>query len=166
MNTLESIVANPSALDSWSNYMGETEFNGLEVVMTRSRDSDLLTESNWDTALTMLGGESDSVVIHRFGHWACGWWEALCVTPNTAAYIIGEDIVKSLADYPVLDEEDWSQREDEEAQQVWADCYNDRERVEYIRNSRNEFDFNSFAELLAVARGKYFNGYASELIQP
>jgi hypothetical protein len=166
MNTLESIVANPSGWDSSANYIGETLFNGLEVVMTRSRESDLLTESNWDTALTMLGGESDSVVIHRFGHWACGWWEALCVMPNTAAYIIGEDIVKSLANYPVLDEEDWSQREDEEAQQVWADRYNDRERVEYIRNSRNEFNFHDFAEMLAVARGKYFNGYASELIQP
>lgn len=164
MNTLKSIVANPSGWDSMDNYIGETEFDGLEVVMTRNRESDLLTESNWDSALERLGGESDSVVIHRFGHWACGWWEALCVMPNTAAYAIGEDIVKSLADYPVLDEEDWSRREDEEAQQVWADCYNDRERVEYIRARRSQFDFNSFSDLLQVVRGKYFNGYASELI--
>ncbi len=164
MNTLANIVANPSGLDSMDNYMGETEFGALEVLMTRSRDSDLLTESNWDSALKSLGGESDSVVIHRFGHWACGWWEALCIEPGTDAHNIALDLEVALKSYPVLDEEDWSRREDEEAQQVWADCYNDRERVEYIRARRSQFDFNSFGDLLQVARGKYFNGYASELI--
>ena len=146
------------------NYMGETEFGSLEVLMTRSRDSDLLTESNWDSALKSLGGESDNIVIHRFGHWACGWWEALCVMPNTPEYAIALDIEASLADYPVLNEEDWANREDSEAQTIWADCYNDRERVEYIRQHSNQFNFHDFADMLAVARGRYFNGYASELI--
>ena len=164
MNTLQSIVANPSGWDSMDNYIGETDFNNLEVVLTRSRDSDLLTESNWDSALAMLGGESDNVIIHRFGHWACGWWEALCVKPDTEQYKIALDIESSLADYPVLDEEDWSAREIAEADKVWSECYNDHERVEYIRNHYGQFDFHSFADMLAVARGKYFTGYASELL--
>jgi len=164
MNTLANIVANPSGLDSIDNYMGETEFGALEVLMTRSRDSDLLTESNWDSALKSLGGESDSVVIHRFGHWACGWWEALCVEPGTDAHNTALDLEAALASYPVLDEEDWSERQENEAQSIWTDCYNERERLEYVREHRYQFDFNSFSDLLAVIRGKYFNGYASELI--
>ena len=164
MNTLATIVANPSGLDSMDNYMGETEFGALEVLMTRSRDSDLLTESNWDSALKSLGGESDNVVIHRFGHWACGWWEALCVKPGTEQYITAQNIESSLADYPVLDEDDWSERETAEADKVWLECYNGHERVEYIRHHYGQFDFRSFAEMLAVARGKYFIGYANELL--
>lgn len=164
MKTLHEIVANPSGMDSMDNYVGQTEFGNLEVLMCRSRDSDLLTESNWACALEKLDGESDNVVIHRFGHWACGWWEALCVEPNTPEYIIALDLEAHLADYPVLDEEDWSEREDEEAQTVWANCYSDLERVEYIRDHRHQFEFASMSDMLAVARGQYFNGYASELI--
>lgn len=36
----------------------------------RNRDSDLLAESNWDEAFRLLGGESEQVQVHRFGHWA------------------------------------------------------------------------------------------------
>jgi hypothetical protein len=79
MKTLNQIAANPSGLDSYSNYIGERHSDSLLVVLTRSRGSDTLTESNWQVALDRLGGESDTVAIHRFGHWACGWWEALTV---------------------------------------------------------------------------------------
>ena len=79
MKTLNKVASNPSGLDSYSNYAGEIPSDSLLVVLTRSRDSDILSESNWEVALERLGGESDTVEIHRFGHWACGWWEALCV---------------------------------------------------------------------------------------
>lgn len=164
MNTLQNIVCNPSGWDSMDNYVGETEFGSLEVLMTRTRDSDLLTESNWTSALEMLGGEGGNVVIHRFGHWACGWWEALCVQPDTDQHVIALDIEKRLAGYPVLDEEDWSERENDAAQKIWQFYYNDNERLNYIRIHRSQFDFRSFADLRAVVRGEYFNGYANELI--
>lgn len=164
MKPLVEIVASPSGFDSLSNYMGETDFGDLDCLMTRNRESDLLTESNWDCALKTLGGESEEVVIHRFGHWACGWWEALAVSRSSDKYAIALDIEKSLADYPVLNEEDWSEREEEEAQKVWADCYSPSERVEYIRDHRSQFEFRSFADLRQVVKGEYFNGYASELI--
>lgn len=164
MKNLIDIVANPSALDSFDNYIGETDFGNLQVIMCRSRDSDVLTESNWVTALDLLGGESETVVIHRFGHWACGWWEALCVDPSSDQFAIAQDIEDRLASYPVLDEEDWGRREDEKAQEVWANSFNVSDRIEYIRNHRSQFDFNSLSEMFAVARGKYFNGYANELL--
>jgi len=77
----------------------------------RNRDSDLLSESNWAAALEQLGGEGEDVEVHRFGHWACGWLEIILVRPGTDAADTAERIAARLADYPVLDEEDYSRRE-------------------------------------------------------
>ena len=52
----------------------------------------------------------------------------------------------------------------EEANRVWTDCYDDTERVKYIRDNRSEFEFRDFADLMGCARGTYFAGYASELL--
>lgn len=119
MKTLTEVASKPSSWDDFSNYIGRDlhEFSTLYVVMTRNRDSDILTESNWNAALKFLGGESDDCVIHRFRHWACGWWEALCVTSNLKDQ--GEMIEKRLYSYPVLDEDDFSNREWEAAQHTW-----------------------------------------------
>jgi hypothetical protein len=54
--------------------------------------------------------------------------------------------------------------EGEEAERVWRDYYNDKERIEYIRDHRSQFEFQSFAEMLGCCRGKWFNGYSSELL--
>jgi hypothetical protein len=164
MNTLHKTVANPSGFDSYSNYIGETPNEELLVVLTRNRDSDCLTESNWQCALEELGGESETVEIHRFGHWACGWWEALCVKAGSEAEKIGAEIESSLSDYPVLNDEHFSEKEQDEANRIWQSCYDEKERIEYIRDNRSQFDFWSFSDLLQCVRGKFFSGYASELI--
>jgi len=108
MKKLEEVIKNPSGFDSLANYMGDTEFGDLYVVLTRSRDSGTLEESNFRSALQLLGDEGDNVVIHRFGHWACGWWEALTVRGGTKEYVIAENILKNLETYPVVDEQDYS----------------------------------------------------------
>jgi hypothetical protein len=90
------------------------------VLLGRNRDSDILTESNFAQALQALGGESNSVQVHRFGHWACGWYELILIDPSDAAALaIAEDIEASLSDYPVLNDEDFSNREYEIACQQW-----------------------------------------------
>lgn len=164
MKKLIEIVENPSGLDSLANYMGETDFGNLMCVLCTSRDADLLTQSNFTTALEMLGGESDNVQVHRFGHWACGWWEALAVKEDSPEYQIALDIEAKLEDYPVLDEEDWSNREQEEAMEIWRDCYDKKDRLNYIRSHRSQFDFNSMADVFANVSGESFAGYASELV--
>ena len=164
MNTLYETAANPSGVDSYSNYLGETPSEELLVVLTRNRDSDCLTESNWECALERLGGESETVEIHRFGHWACGWWEALCVKAGSEAEKIGAEIESSLSDYPVLSDEHYSEKEQDEANEIWQSCYNENERIAYIRENRSQFDFWSFSDLLQCVRGEFFSGYASELI--
>lgn len=129
MRTLKEVASAPSAWDSPKNYMGAPldEMTEEYVVMTRNRDSDTLTESNWRTALKQLGGESECVTIHRFGHWACGWWEALCVSGEKKAQ--GEQIEKKIDNYPVLNEEDYSELEQERADEYWKSL-SIKERVE------------------------------------
>lgn len=119
METLNKVAMSPTGWDSRENYIGSTNFNGWYVVLGRNRDSDTLSESNWEAALEMLGGESRSVQIFRFGHWACGWIEYLCV--RGPHYAQGLEIEKKLEGYPVLDDDDFSEREASEWQQGWED---------------------------------------------
>lgn len=151
-------------MDSFSNYMGERDFGDFYTLVTRNRDSDALVESNFRSALKALGGESESVVIHRFGHWACGWWESLSVSKSSPQFAAVEAMAERLEDYPVLDEEDFSQLECEQANQVWKDCYKPSQRVEYVRKHKSQFEFHDFKDLMGCIRGNYFAGYASELL--
>lgn len=164
LEKLSDLVANPSGLDSLANYAGSIPDPEWLVVLTRSRDSDILTESNFECALSELGGESETVNVFRFGHWACGWWEALAVQSGSEEEKIALKIKSELDDYPVLDEADFYGREQEEADSIWRDCYTPQERLKYIRENRNEFDFHDFKHLMGCVRGEYFLGYASELI--
>ena len=134
------------------------------IVSSRNRDSECLDESNFHSALEMLGGEGDDVQIHRFGHWANGWFELILVRPNTAAAKEAEEIETSLAQYPVLNDDDLSEREQEAADLTWRQCYSNAKRIEYIRRYRSQFEFRGFADLLGCVRGNYFSGYVSELL--
>lgn len=163
---LHDVMYNPSGLDSRSNYLGDDleEQADWGVLMCQTRDSDVLTESNWHVALTELGGESEDVQILRFGHWACGWLEYMVVNPDCSLYDRALELYEEIQDYPILDECDFSERESEAADQVWLDCFSNSERVEYIRAHLQDFEFRSRADLFACARGKWFGGYASDLV--
>jgi hypothetical protein len=132
MQSLNTVIANPSGLDSLSNYIGESDIPGFDCLLTQNRDSDALTRSNFISALEMLGGESDNVQIFRFGHWACGWWEALTVKRDTPEYKIALDIESGLEDYPVVNEAHWSELEFNEACDYWASM-GVRERFELCK---------------------------------
>ncbi len=154
MKTLHTIAANPSGLDSYSNYIGERPSNSLLVVLTRSRESDTLTESNWEVALERLGGESEDVEIHRFGHWACGWWEALAVRKGSEAEKEALEIESELESYPVLNEDHWGEAQSDEAERVWRDCFCAKERIEYLREG-DGFEFHGLGDLLQCIRGVF-----------
>lgn len=135
------------------------------VVVGRNRNSDVLDESNFASALRELGGESDTVQIARFAHWGPGWIELLLVDPqDEKRREIAEGIEASLADYPILDESDFTEREMEEADRVWRDCYDANERVRYVRKFRDQFDFRSLADMRSCIRGEFFGGCANNLL--
>lgn len=91
----------------------------LLVPVSRNRDSGPLDNSNFETALASLGGESEDVEVHRFGHWGPGWYEIIIVKPGSEAEKTAEDIERSLEDYPVLDDRDFSNREHENFIESW-----------------------------------------------
>lgn len=137
------------------------------VPCARNRDSDCLDESNFAVAERMLqevDPDGKDHEVHRFGHWACGWFEILVVRPGTAAAKAAEGIESALADYPVLDDDDHCEREQAAADETWRCCYSDAERIDYIREHRSQFEFRSFADMLGCVRGRYFVGAASELL--
>ena len=109
------------------------------IVYTHNRDSDLLDQSNADAIDKALApfadGDNPDVRAEHHGHWACGWIDgyAIRVYRNgqiTEAFRACHAIEARLADYPVLNEEDFSRREYEAT----------------LENLRNEgFDSDYFA---------------------
>ena len=101
----------------------------------RNRDSGLLDESNFTAALELIGGEGEDCQVHRFGHWACGWFELILVRPASKAHEAAAGIVARLENYPVLDEEDYGRRQYDSVVEYWAQC-SVGERVELCRRAR------------------------------
>lgn len=99
-------------LDSAANYLGPDLSDWLSGP-SQSRDSDILAQSNFACALDQLGGEVEGQVeVHRFGHWACGWFETILV--NAANDTACAELLKihdALENYPVLNDSDFSDRE-------------------------------------------------------
>ncbi len=110
----------PTGFDSAGSFLPDRQ-DWLVVPVGRTRDSGPYDESNFETALKMLGGEGDDVEVHRFGHWGPGWFEIIIARPGTKAQEQGEEIEGFLEGYPVLDDEDMSNREYEEFLSGWSD---------------------------------------------
>lgn len=178
----------PQHLKLWErpgNYAG-AEWGDYYVFLGQTRDSDILTRSNFDVACKNLRPEGvkdaisapetqwtaaphemqpDSVLLVSSNHWAVGWCEFIAIhKSDTAALQAADDMAEEIENYPVLDEEHFSNMEQEEADDVWSRCYEPSERIEYIRENRSQFDFRDLQDLFACVRGKYFAGYASELL--
>ena len=153
-------------IDGYANYVGDDEaFKDWFCVYGHNRDSDCLIESNFETILKHLGGEGDNVMVVREGHWAVGWIEQIYVKPDTKECKLAEEVEEQLEGYPVFDEDDFCQRESDEANEVWKNCYSDKDRIKYMRDHASQFEFHNFSDMLGCARGKYFAGYASELLE-
>lgn len=109
------------ALEKWKlpeYYMGDT-FYEYYVCIGKHRDSDLLTQSNFDVFLEALGGESEHVYIQRSNHWAVGWCETILIHEDAPEELLQEadDMLCALEQYPVLDDSDFSKRECEAEQE-------------------------------------------------
>jgi hypothetical protein len=103
-------------MQKWSrseNYIGETYYD-YYVLLYHTRDSGLVEESNFWSALKALNGESDTVKVVRAKHWLCGWIEMILIhESDTKSVDKGNEIEKALESYPILDEDDFYERESE-----------------------------------------------------
>lgn len=168
---MKTILQNSNEVGS-SAYWGEC--GDWFIAAAVHRDSDCLDRSNFEVMSEILkslpevkawDGEFTPVTIERFSHWAVGWIDYLVIDPACKAAVDWANYLREkLENYPILDEEHFSRLESDEAYQVWQNCYNERDRIKYIRAHRSQFDFHNFQDLIGCVRGKYFAGYASELI--
>ena len=123
---------------------------GDYVIATRNRDSTALERSNYERILADLDAlaatctdaereacEHGVVYDWRAGHWAVGWVEYLTVSKHAPQRVLDEAavILCSLADYPVYDDEHYSQLLHQEATDYWVQM-SVRERAEVIRDSQ------------------------------
>ena len=112
----------------------------LVAPVGQNRDSGPLDQSNFRVVLKDLGDESETVEVHRFGHWACGWFEIIIVKPGTPQADKLEEWERALSDYPVASDEDYSELECETAAEYW-ERMGLRERAEWCER----FDVSIFA---------------------
>lgn len=165
MNALE--LYEPARLKLWTmpdHYMGNVWPGYYSSGVGQSRDSDALERSNFECMLKALGGETDTVMVIRESHWAVGWVEWIAVHQDDGkALHIADKIRVELDDYPVVDEEHYSELEQRDADDLWS-VFSVKDRLEHVRKYRDQFDFHDYADLMGCIRGKYFSGYASELL--
>ena len=96
--------------------------------VTLTRDSDALGRANWSVAFNRLREQfgEDSVEPARFGHWAVGWVELGTFDTGRAGILEAvEGMRKELEDYPVLDEDVWSEYEWEDNHPWDGVCYSE-----------------------------------------
>ena len=112
----------PEHLSLWTrpdNYGGHV-WPCYYVFMHRNRDSDALTRSNFECALKEIGGESDTVEIVSERHWAVGWVEWIAIHQDDIEALKRADrVMARLADYPVVDEDHYSDLEWDETMGLW-----------------------------------------------
>ncbi len=125
---------------------------GDYVIAGRSRDSDCLEESNYACIFRDLekfaeslpeppenedieSGEMSWVYDFGAGHWAVGWVETLLIRQDAPEELLrfAESIVCAIADYPVYDDEHFSELELEHAEKTWRNCFGLSERIELCR---------------------------------
>lgn len=100
----------------------EDRENWLILDLQQNRDSGPTERSNFRSALAILGGESNTVEVHRFGYWACGWYEIIIVDPTDVASVAHfDEITTQMENYPILDEMDAGNEAFEEFAESWND---------------------------------------------
>lgn len=109
----------PTSYDPAGAFLDDDRQSWLVVPVMQTRDSGPFDLSNFAAALEMLGGESETVEVHRFGHWGPGWYEIIIIEPSSPQAAIAEEIERRLQDYPLLDEDDCSRREWNDYEKSW-----------------------------------------------
>lgn len=115
----------------------------------QNRDSDALVRANFDSfkeAMTEADPEGNDYFICSFGHWACGWFEIVLVKPDTKAHLVAQECAAALENYPVLDDQKFSEYEDEECHESW----NNWQRRDITNELTKKFELSDRAENLLI----------------
>lgn len=124
----------PTHFDSKTYFIGNTVNidNWYVAPVIKTRDAKILDEVNFEAVLELLGGEGERVEIHHFRHWLCGWYELILVHPDLKTDL--EKIEKRLDSYPLLNEDEYSNRVFNVACDYWAES-SIRDRMEICKDN-------------------------------
>lgn len=105
---------------SWHRASDLNDPDNWAIVYTHHRDSGLLELSNSEAIAVAMTPfiEKGDVVAEHHNHWAVGWVDGYSIHVFrrghiTRAFRTYHELTQRLADYPILDEEDYCQREHE-----------------------------------------------------
>jgi len=118
----------PKYLKPWTrldNYVGTEYTNYYHTGFSQSRDSNLMELSNFTAALDTLGGESKrAIIVNSASHWAVGWIDSILIHKSAYAKLrIGDELRRKVdQDYPLLDEDSFSELE-RDKQEETLKCY-------------------------------------------
>jgi hypothetical protein len=102
---------------SWDRSSELEDADQFCLVYTQNRDSGLLDQSNAEAIADAMKPFLDhgDVMEEHHNHWACGWVDGYAIRVYrdgkiTDAFRTYHDLQTRLSDYPVLDEDDYSNR--------------------------------------------------------
>jgi hypothetical protein len=135
------------------------------VGIGQGRNPDALERANFASTLRAVGGETETVkVVNDAG--AFGWGELIAIHESDAkALEIADEIKAGLAESSIVDHDTYYECQQEDAELTWKNCFDPLDRINYIREFRDQFKFHDLADMIGCVRGKYFSGYASELLE-
>lgn len=111
-----------------------------------------LDRANHDAILDRL--PPNSYRIQRSRVQVSGEIVRIVIDPHhPSAASIARDILAELEDYPILDDDLHSEYEYEDAEHVWSECFNDHERLEWLRDHQPLNPSLPLSFVLAAARG-------------
>jgi len=162
----------PKRLTLWTypaSYAGQTWYDYFGTGQGRSRDSDALERANFQATLNALGFKGEETpddcptindeptrVIVRENHWACGWVEWIAIHKSDDKGLkIADEIAENLENYPVIDEELYSEIEDEDCNETWQNCFDPKERLQYLRE-HTYIKTGIFRQLREACRGDWY----------
>tara|TARA_R100000781_G_scaffold52917_2_gene34628 strand:+ start:1525 stop:2043 length:519 start_codon:yes stop_codon:yes gene_type:complete len=134
----------------------EDQAEWLVPGISQNRDSGCLARSNFECFqkyLEDIEDEGNTWQIHRFGHWACGWFEIFTIKPGSEAETLARETENALSNYPVIDDMHFSELEEEEANETWSGMDID-ERVQMIQQLEPRYDGKPVS--IFSARHDYF----------
>ncbi len=141
----------------------EDRKNWLMASVSRTRDSGPLDRSNFECYLKELGGESETVEVHRFGHWGPGWYEIIIYMPDTKAEKVAYELDGALADYPILNEDHYSDVVWEEFIETWNNCYS-RDFAKFLKHEFRTTD--NVEDLMLDFQDELFQFYLDNTNEP
>lgn len=105
------------------NYVGKN-WNGWAVIVGRHRDSDLLSNHNYESIMEVLhcsAIDDDAWQVISVNHWAVGWIESIAVkVDNEYAACMAAQIFQQLQSYPIWDEDGYLQAEEQAVADLWS----------------------------------------------